>query len=170
MELLELIASLESLVVQARRLPVGGNLVIERRVILDLVDQLRLAVPDNVRQAAQILEQREQLLRDAKEHGQALIEEAEERRKQLVSETIVVQQAESRAQEILMEAEARARQTIADADATAAAHLSEAAEAAAKQLQEADRYAVGVIERLQADIRTVLDALDRSSESLQESR
>lgn len=170
MELLDLIARLETLVVDARRLPVGGNLVVERRAILDLVDQLRLAVPDNVRQAAQVLEQREQLLRDAKEHGQAVIEEAERQRAHLVSETSVVQEAQRRSQDIIMDGEARARQTVADADATAAAHLSEAAEAAASQLQDADRYAVGVIERLQADIRTVLEALDRSSESLRESR
>ncbi len=170
MRLLDLIASLEDLVVHARRLPVGGNLVIERRAILDLIDQLRLAVPENVRQAAQVIEQREQLLRDAKEHGQALVEEAERRRAELVNETAVVEEAERRSQEILMEAEARGRQTIADADATAAAHLSEAAEAAASQLQDADRYAVTVIARLQDDIRAVLEALDRSSESLQQSR
>ncbi len=170
MEFLELVASLESLVVQARRLPVGGNLVIERRAILDLVDQLRLAVPDNIRQAAQVLEQREQLLRDAKKHGQAVIEEAERQRVQLVSETSVVLEAQKRSQEIIMDAEARARQTVADADATAAAHLSEAAQAAASQLQDADRYAVSVIERLQEDIRGVLEALEKSSESLRESR
>lgn len=170
MELLELIASLEALVVQARRLPVGGNLVIERRLILDLIDQLRLAVPESVRQAAQVMEQREQLLHDAKEHGQAVIADAERQRAQLVSETVVVQEAEKRSQAIIMDAEARARQTIADADATAAAHLSEAAEAAASQLQEADQYAVAVIERLQADIRSVLEALDRSSDSLRQSR
>ena len=170
MELLDLIARLETLVLEARRLPVGGNLVIERRAILDLVDQLRLAVPDNVRQAATVLEQREQLLRDAKEHGQAVIEEAERQRAHLVSQTSVVQEAQQRSQNIIMDAEARARQTVADADATAAAHLSEAAEAAASQLQDADRYAVSVIERLQDDIRSVLEALDRSSESLRESR
>ncbi len=170
MQLLELVASLEELVVQARRLPVGGNLVIERRAILDLIDQVRLAVPDDVRQAAQVLEQREQLLRDAKEHGQAVVEEAERRRAELVSETSVAQAAEKRSQQIIMDAEARARQTIAEADATAAAHLSEAAEAAASQLADADRYAVTVIERLQADIRAVLEALDRSSETLRESR
>ena len=169
-ELLELIASLESLVLQARRLPVGGNLVIERRAILDLVDQLRLAVPDTVRQAAQVLEQREQLLRDAKEHGQAVIEEAERQRVQLVSENSLVQEAEKRSQEIIMDGEARARQTVADADATAAAHLSEAAQAAASQLQDADRYAVAVLERLQEDLRGVLEALDRSSETLRERR
>ncbi len=170
MDLLELVARLEEMVVQARRLPVGGNLVVDRRVMLDLVDQIRLAVPDAVRQAAQVLEQREQLLRDAKEHGQALIDEAERRRRELVGESAVVREAEQRKQAIIMDAEARARQTVADADATAAAHLSEAALAAGSQLEDADRYALSVLDRLRTDIGGVLEALDRSAESLRESR
>ena len=65
MEILELINSLEELIVQARRLPVGGNLVLDRKRMLDIVDQMRLAVPADVREATQILDTQEQVLADA---------------------------------------------------------------------------------------------------------
>ena len=170
MEILDLIDSLESLVVHARRLPVGSNLVIDRRGILDLIDQLRLAVPADVRQAAQILEQREHVLLDAQQRAQVVVEDAQKTREQLLNETTMLTEAQERSQAIIIDAEARARQTVAEADATAAAHLSEAAEAATNQLGDADRYALSVIERLQGDVRAILESLERSGESLQQDR
>ena len=51
MEILYLIDTLEELVIQSRRLPVGGNLVVDRKRMLDVIDQMRLAVPADLRQA-----------------------------------------------------------------------------------------------------------------------
>ena len=65
MEILDLIDMLEELVIQARRLPVGGNLVVDRKRMLDVIDQMRLAVPSDLRQAQQVLETREQIITDA---------------------------------------------------------------------------------------------------------
>ncbi|MEO9256024.1 MAG: ATPase, partial [Tepidiformaceae bacterium] len=69
MEILDLIDSLEELVIQARRLPVGGNLVVDRKRMLDVIDQMRLSVPADLRQAQQILEMRDEILTEA--HGGA---------------------------------------------------------------------------------------------------
>jgi hypothetical protein len=169
-EILDLIDMLEELVVQARRLPVGGNLVIDRKRMLDVIDQLRLAVPTDLRQAAQIIEGRDRVLQEAHEEARRRLQVADEERARRLNENPLMREAQERSQAMLMEAEARARRTIAEADATSAAHLSEAAEAASRQLDDADQYALEVLRRLENQLQAFLESIRLSIASLQEKR
>jgi vacuolar-type H+-ATPase subunit H len=169
-EVLDLIDSLEELVVQARRLPMGGNLVVDRKRMLDLVDQLRLSVPGDLHQARQIIESREQILEDAHRTAREILEEAEREREQLINQNQIALEAQERGHAMLVEAEQRARETIAEADATAAAHLSEAADAATKQLDDADEYALEILRRLQGQMQSYLESIRASIESLEQER
>lgn len=170
MEILDLIDSLEELVIQARRLPVGGNLVVDRKRMLDIIDQMRLTVPTDLRQAAQVLETKDQIVAEAREEAQALMQRAEADRARRIDESSVVREAYERSQGMLLDAEARAREIIVDADTTAAAHLSEAAEAATKQLDDADDYALEVLRRLENQMQAFLESIRMSIGSLQEKR
>lgn len=170
MEILDLIDSLEELVIQARRLPVGGNLVVDRKRMLDVIDQMRLAVPSDLRQAQQLLEVRAQIVDEAHENARQTLERAEQERARRIEDNSVFREAQERSQQLLMDAEARARQVIAEADATAAAHLSEAAEAASKQLDDADQYALEVLRRLEHQMQAFLESIRASMNSLQERR
>lgn len=170
MEILDLIDSLEELVIQARRLPVGGNLVVDRKRMLDVIDQMRLAVPADLREAAQVLEARDQIIQEAHRVARVTIENAEVERAHLTEESSIVREAQERSQQMLREAEARARETIAEADSTAAEHLSEAAEAATRQLDDVDQYALEVLRRLENQLGAFLDSIRVSIGSLQEKR
>lgn len=170
MEILELIDSLEELVVQARRLPVGGNLVVDRKRMLDVIDQMRLAIPADLLEANQIRETRDQIVEQARETAKDTIDQAERERERRIEETSILREARERSQLLLMDAEARARQTIAEADATAAAHLSEAAEASSKQLDDADQYALEVLRRLEGQLQAFLESIRASVASLQQRR
>lgn len=169
MEILDLIDSLEEVVVQARRLP-GGNLVVDRKRILDVVDQMRLAVPSDLKQAAQIIETRDRIVQDAHESVGQLMDRTEVERTRRLEDTSIMREAHERSHAMLIDAESRARETIADADATAAAHLSEAAEAASKQLDDADDYALEVLRRMENQLQAFLDSIKISLTSLQEQR
>ncbi|MBK6319600.1 MAG: hypothetical protein IPF51_12680 [Dehalococcoidia bacterium] len=158
-----------NLVIQARRLPVGGNLVVDRKRMLDVIDQMRLAVP-SICGAQQVLEFREQIIDEAHADARQSAEQAEQERERRINESSVFREAQDRGQQLLMDAEARARQVIAESDATAAAHLSEAAEAASKQLDDADQYAIEVLRRLESQMQTFLDSIRVSMNSLEEKR
>lgn len=170
MEILDLIDSLEELVVQARRLPVGGNLVVDRKRMLDVIDQMRLAIPTDVRQAQQIIESREQIVEEAHKTAEEMLRRTDAERARRLDENALLREAQERSQHMLMEAEAHARETIIEADTTAAAHLSEAAEAAAKQLDDADQYALEVLYRLENQLQAFLESIRLSIGSLQEKR
>jgi vacuolar-type H+-ATPase subunit H len=169
-EILELIDSLEEVVIQARRLPVGGNLVVDRKRMLDIIDQMRLAVPGDMRQAQQVLETRDQLISDAHNLAKESLQQAESERAKLIDESAIVREAQERSQQMLMDAEARARARIVEADATAAAHLSEAAEAATKQLDDADEYTLAVLHRVEGQLQAFLESIATSISTMQPHR
>jgi cell division septum initiation protein DivIVA len=168
-EILDLIDSLEDVVVQARRLP-GGNLVVDRKRLLDVIDQMRLGVPSDLRQAVQILENQQQIVEEAHSENQRLAKHASAERARILDENSIMREARERSQAMLREAEHRAKETVAEADATAAAHLSEAAEAAGKELDDADQYALEVLGRLESQLQTFLDSVRVSLSSLRQRR
>lgn len=170
MEIFSLIDSLEELVVQARRLPVGGNLVVDRKRMLDLVDQLRLTIPTDIQQAAEILSRQEQIVSDARRHAATIHEQAEAERMRRLDESQLVREARDRAHALIIDAEDQARQTITDANTTAAAYLSEAAEAATKQLDDADQYALEILRRVESQMAGIVSSIRASIEGLQEQR
>lgn len=170
MEILDLVDQLEELVIQSRRLPVGGNLVVDRKRMLDLIDQMRLAIPADLKEATEIIQTRDEILDDAEDRARESLQQAERERSRRLDETALIREAHERSQAMLMEAEARSRHTIAEADATAAAHLSEAAEAAAKELEDADQYALEILRRLDGQLHAFLDSVRSSIAIVQERR
>ena len=170
MEILDLIDTLEELVIQSRRLPVGGNLVIDRKRMLDVIDQMRLAVPADLRQAQQIIEMRDQIVEEAHATARQTLERTDAERARKLEESSIIKEAQERSQQMLMDSEARARQIIAESDATAAEHMSEAAEAASKQLDDADQYALEVLSRLENQLQAFLESIGVSISSLREKR
>ena len=169
MEILDLIDELEEIVIQARRLPVGGNLVVDRKRVLDVIDQMRLAFPADVLEAKRVLETREELVAEAEARARQMIEHADAERARRLDEDSILREARARSQAMLHESELQARQTLDDADA-AAAHLSEAAEAATRQLDDADEYSVEVLRRLDSQLQAFLDSIRANINSLKQRR
>jgi|GEM_PF-1980105 len=69
-----LIDELESLVADARRMPFHKLLVDEERLV-QLVDRLRTAIPAEVRQAHQVLDEHDRILASARDQAQQMLEE-----------------------------------------------------------------------------------------------
>ena len=170
MEIFTLIDSLEELVVQARRLPVGGNLVVDRKRMLDLVDQLRLTIPTDIQQASDVIAQRDQILGDARAEARTIVDEAEAERVRRLDDSQLVREARERAHALMIDAETRARQAINEADAMAAAHLSEAAEAASRQLDDADAYALEILRRVESQLGGFVSSIRSSIDGLEQQR
>lgn len=170
MDILDIIDALEDLIVQARRLPVGGNLVVDRKRMLDIIDQLRLAVPADIREAAVVLRERDDVIADARAEANRIRADAEREREHRLEQTAVMRDAQERSRVLTIEAESRARQTVETADATAAEHLNEAVEAATRQLDDADEYASEVLRRLETQLTAFLESIHASMASLQERR
>src|SRR5438132_1029491 len=85
-DIIFLVERLESLVATGKKLPLTNNVVLDQASVLELIDQLRVAVPDEVRQARRITEEAARITERAGEEGEAVIARAQEQAAGLLRE------------------------------------------------------------------------------------
>jgi vacuolar-type H+-ATPase subunit H len=100
-----LIDELENLLNNAKRMPVGGKLLIDEAALRHLVVEMRAALPDELRVGQRIAGERDRILADARAQARRIIEDAQHQANAKVDEQGVVQAARQRAREIQAEAE-----------------------------------------------------------------
>ncbi len=116
MDILHLVDRLEELLNQSRPIWLTRNIIIDEDRMLDIIDQMRVAVPDEVKKAQQLLVQRDRILAQAQEEANRTIAIAREKSDQLVERDAIVQSAQSRADQVLTQARSEAEKTRAEAD------------------------------------------------------
>lgn len=76
----------------------------------DIIDEVRNNLPDEVRESKKIVNDREQILKNARIESEGIIQQAEERARGLVSDQEIVKRAQQRAVEILTAAQQQAKE------------------------------------------------------------
>ncbi|MCS7251201.1 MAG: ATPase [Anaerolineae bacterium] len=135
MDILHLIDQLEQLVLRSRPLPFLGWVVIEERRLLDLIDQMRVTIPHELKQARRITQERERIIAQAKEEAERIVALAQEQAGDLIAQHQIVQAAEQRAAVIVERAQREADRLRADADDYALTRLLELEETLFQLLQ-----------------------------------
>lgn len=116
MDILQLIDRLEELFNESKAIPLTRNVMVDEDRMLDIIDQMRIAIPEEVKKAQQLLGQRDRVLAQAQEEANRTLEIARQKADQMVSKDMVVQEAQRRADQVLAQARAEAENTRADAD------------------------------------------------------
>ncbi len=155
------------MVAEGRRMPIGAGVVVDRRRLLDLVDQMRAALPNEIKEAQQILERRNDVMHRAEEEAQIKLRRAEAQIDEMLAHDSIVRAAQARADMLVREAEARGDRMLIDAENQAKARMAEADKLANEQMDEADRYAREMLLRLEEqlnvfnrNVRTALESLE----------
>jgi len=141
-----LVERLETLAVNARKLPMTNNVVLDQAALLDLIDQLRVAIPEEVKQARRINQEGGRVLQNAREEADRIIAAAQEQAALLLQDSSILRDAEARSDGIEARAKQRAEETM----------------------RGADQYAADVLLRLQGDLDKTLSIVKRSLEMLEE--
>jgi vacuolar-type H+-ATPase subunit H len=116
MDIQHLVDRLEDLIDEGRHIPMTKMTVIDEERALEIIDQMRISVPEEVDKANKVLTQRDRLLAQANEEAARVVDLARERADQLVQRDATVQTAQSRAAHIIEQARQEADQIRADAD------------------------------------------------------
>jgi cell division septum initiation protein DivIVA len=116
MDILQLIDRLEELFNDAKALPFTHNVVVDEDRMLELIDQMRIAVPEEVKKAQQVMAQRDRVMAQAQEEANRTLQIARDKADQLVQKDMIVGEAQRRAEQIVSQARAEAEATRADAD------------------------------------------------------
>lgn len=124
-DILYLVDRLEALLSKGWRVPMTSKTMIDEDEFLDIVDQMRIAIPEEIKQARKMQQDREHLIAQAQEEAARILTLAQEDAARLVNEHAVTKAAQERAAQIAQQAEAEAVATHRGADAYAAQVLSE---------------------------------------------
>jgi cell division septum initiation protein DivIVA len=146
MDILHLIDRLEEILNESRPFPFTHNVFVDEDRVLDIIDQMRVAIPDEVKKAQQLLAQRDRLLAQAQEEANRTLSLAREKSEQLVDRDAIVQAAQARADQIVSLAHA-------DVDNTKG---------------EADQYALDTLTRLEIEMDRVLTQVRNGIRVLQD--
>src|SRR5512134_2686143 len=116
MDILHLIDRLEELFNEARAVPFTHNVVVDEDRMLELIDQMRIAVPEEVKKAQQVVTQKDRMMAQAQEEANRTLALAREKAEQMLQKDAIIQEAQRRAEQILAQARADAEATRRDAD------------------------------------------------------
>jgi cell division septum initiation protein DivIVA len=117
MDILHLIDRLEELFNESRPIPFTHNVIVDEDRMLDLIDQMRVAIPDEVKKAQQLLAQRDRILAQAQEEVNRTLSLAREKSEQLVERDSIVEAAKARADQLIEQARQDILVIRQDADA-----------------------------------------------------
>lgn len=86
MEILSILESLEDLVEKSVSVPFSGKCMIDKEEILEIIKEIRLKLPDDIKQAKWVKEERQRILLEAQKEANEIIKDAENQISSLVDE------------------------------------------------------------------------------------
>jgi cell division septum initiation protein DivIVA len=135
---------LEGMLANGKKLPLTSSVVIDQAAALELIDELRHAIPEEVQSARRINAEGERILERANQEAERIIARAREQAAQLIDEQGLTEAAEAESRRIIADA-------VAEGDDTR---------------RGADDYAADVLLRLEGEVSRVLGQIERGIDAL----
>lgn len=110
METLELINQLEDLIDNSVSIPLMGKSLIDKDELLDAIQELRLKLPDDLKQAKWIKDERQRILLEAQKEASSIIKTAEDKIVAMINENEITKRATEQATEIINNANRRSKE------------------------------------------------------------
>ncbi|HWS23187.1 MAG TPA: hypothetical protein VN226_01985 [Anaerolineales bacterium] len=117
MDILHLVDKIEDLFNDSKPLPFTRNIVIDEDKLLDIIDQMRVTVPEEIKKAQQIVTQKDRIIAQAQEEANRIIELAKDKAEQIVERESIVKTAQNRSALIIRQAREDASQAKSESDA-----------------------------------------------------
>ncbi len=146
---------METLVETSKAVPVSGNILIDRKKVMELVDQLRLTIPEEIRSAEDVLSQKDQILNIAQTDARRTKSMAEDELREKVNQSEVVTQAEARAAETIRDAEERITRMLQQSESEALSRRT-----------EADAYALRSLRAMEIELGKLMGSVRKGIEVL----
>jgi len=116
MDILHLVDRLEELFNESRTIPFTHSTIVDEDRILDIIDQMRVSIPEEIKKAQQLLSQRDRILAQAQEETNRTLTLAREKSEQIIDRENIVQAAQARADQIIAQARAETEGIKHEAD------------------------------------------------------
>ncbi len=145
MDIQHLVDRLEQILSESRRVPMTTTLLVDEDQVFNIIDQLRVTIPDEVKRANRVEAEKERILAQAQEEAARIRQLAKQEAEELVRRDTITTSAHHRAENVME----RARR-----DAEALRH-------------EADVYVVNVLAKLEEDLLRSLSVVRNGLRKIQ---
>jgi len=135
MDILHLVDRLEELFNQSRPIPLTRSVLVDEDRFLEIIDQMRISVPEEVKKAQVVDSQKDRILAQAQEEANRTVSLAQQKGEDLVTRDSIVMAGQSRAEQIIA-------QGRTDADIIR---------------QDADEYVIETLEALESELTSMLN-------------
>jgi vacuolar-type H+-ATPase subunit H len=144
MNIHEAIDRLEYVIAHSRQIPLTRTVVVDQEEVLACIDDLRLSLPDEIKQARWTLQEQQRLLSEAQAEAARTVSKAGERAQTMIGQHDLVKRAEKQAEAMLREASVQAEETR----------------------RAADRYASDVMQSLETQLLRTIGTVKKGVEAL----
>lgn len=148
MDILHLVDRLEELFNTSRSVPFTHDVIVNEERMLDIIDQMRVSIPEEIKKAQQLLAQRDRILAQAQEEVNRTLALARDKSDTLVERDAIVQAANARAEQIIAQAKAEGENTK----------------------READEYVFESLKRLEAEMQQLLVQVNNGIQTIQKAK
>lgn len=156
MDILHLVDRLEKTLNESRRLPLTANLLVDEDRVFNLIDQMRVAIPEAIKKANRVEAEKERIMAQAKEESERIRELARQEAMELVSRDAVIANAEHEADRIINQSYEKAKDIRYGADQYAVQVLA--------QLEEQMTRSLSIVRnglhKLESDLGMVTDSAE----------
>ncbi len=124
MDILHLVDRLEELFNESKPIWFTHSVIVDEDRMLDLIDQMRVTIPEEIKKSQQLLAQRDRILAQAQEEASRTIALAREKAEKIVEDEPITAAAKTRAEDVIAQAQIDSEKTKKDADEYALQTLS----------------------------------------------
>ncbi len=148
MDILHLVDRLEELFNESRSIPFTHSVIVDEDRMLDIIDQMRVSIPEEIKKAQQLMAQRDRVMAQAQEEANRTLALAREKGEQIIDRDQIVQSAQVRADQIIAQAGVEVEATK----------------------HEADQYVMDTLSELEQELDRILNQVRNGVRALQNNR
>lgn len=110
MDLVKLINEMEDILEDSSTIPLSGKVLVDKEELLEIIKEIRIKLPDEIKQAEWIKDERQRILAEAQNEADSMISEVKSHIEELVEEDEITKKAKYRAEEILDKSKTNAKE------------------------------------------------------------
>lgn len=164
MDGLELLDELEDIIDKGASVPFTGRCMLDREELMDIIQELKLKLPDDLKQAKWIKSERQRILEEARAEADGIIKAANEKGISMINEHEITQQAVEQARQIIDKANEDAQQ-IEKSAYVYADNLLETVEKVSVSSMKEFEQCIAIVRNNRSELRTNSTALVSINES-----
>ncbi len=140
-----MIERLEALLEAGQRVPMMRKVLVNEHDVLSIIDQMRISIPEEIREARRVMRERDQIPQSAQLEAEQIVARAREQAEAMLRDEEIVRQAQTRAEQLLAKAE----------------------DEIGKMREEMDGYALNMLQDLERRLTSHLTSLERGIGALE---